>query len=538
MTNCRHPLKKVQTFPISCRGFVRLASAIALSTAAHITTMEAGSGKTMQGGLTPSVQMQFMRPAQLEKATHEFPVVCFYPDLVDLSALGDGPLAPNRKAPDGTSGLDPRKHASDRLRVIIETDAGGDPDDEQSLVRFLLYANEWDVEGIIANRPTARPGENLNPLRTGLGIVQQQLSAYGEVCQQLQKHARGFPAKQYLWDRTVAGYGSSDAGVKLIMAAVDCDDPRPVWFQNWGTDRGSDPSNLKRALDKVLAERGPEGYAAFKNKIWLCSADKFGDHTTNTALPWRLWVQPSLPNMDGGNWYHRFGPLTASAGGFDLWRDVLTGHGPLGAMYPTNTNIRQKEGDSCYFLYLIPTGMNDASQPSWGSWAGRFGIRDAEPRHPNYYWANLRDVWQGATNRDNTLKRWAADLQNDFRARLDWCVKPFSEANHPPMAALNGDTTKRILTLTAKPNSTVKLNASGSIDPDRHTLSYQWAVYPEAGTYPNDVRVETADPTHASVFVPADAAGKEIHVILTVRDEGKPPLASYRRAVIKVSANP
>ena len=31
-----------------------------------------------------------------------------------------------------------------RLRLLIETDAGGDPDDEQSLVRFLLYANEWD----------------------------------------------------------------------------------------------------------------------------------------------------------------------------------------------------------------------------------------------------------------------------------------------------------------------------------------------------------------------------------------------------------
>jgi CubicO group peptidase (beta-lactamase class C family) len=43
-----------------------------------------------------------------------------------------------------------------RLRVIVETDAGGDPDDEQSLVRFLVYTNEWDVEGIIANRPRAR----------------------------------------------------------------------------------------------------------------------------------------------------------------------------------------------------------------------------------------------------------------------------------------------------------------------------------------------------------------------------------------------
>ncbi|MCE5310833.1 MAG: creatininase family protein [Acidobacteriales bacterium] len=36
----------------------------------------------------------------------------FYPELVDLSALGDGPLAPNMKPPDGIGGLDPRKYAS------------------------------------------------------------------------------------------------------------------------------------------------------------------------------------------------------------------------------------------------------------------------------------------------------------------------------------------------------------------------------------------------------------------------------------------
>lgn len=36
----------------------------------------------------------------------------FNPELVDLSTLGDGPLAPNMKAPDGIGGLDPRKHAS------------------------------------------------------------------------------------------------------------------------------------------------------------------------------------------------------------------------------------------------------------------------------------------------------------------------------------------------------------------------------------------------------------------------------------------
>jgi creatinine amidohydrolase len=36
----------------------------------------------------------------------------FYPELVDIGALGDGRLAPNMQWPDGIGGLDPREHAS------------------------------------------------------------------------------------------------------------------------------------------------------------------------------------------------------------------------------------------------------------------------------------------------------------------------------------------------------------------------------------------------------------------------------------------
>jgi len=39
----------------------------------------------------------------------------FYPDLVDLAALGTAPLAPNMKPPDGIGGLDPRAHASAKI---------------------------------------------------------------------------------------------------------------------------------------------------------------------------------------------------------------------------------------------------------------------------------------------------------------------------------------------------------------------------------------------------------------------------------------
>src|SRR5207248_11699744 len=110
--------------------------------------------------------------------------------------------------------------ATERLRVIIETDAGGDPDDEQSLVRFLLYANEWDVEGIVCTLPEARDKENVNPERTGLGIVRRQLKAYGECYPNLGKHDRRYPTLHNLWRRTVPGY-QDDAVVRRILAAAE-----------------------------------------------------------------------------------------------------------------------------------------------------------------------------------------------------------------------------------------------------------------------------------------------------------------------------
>ena len=59
--------------------------------------------------------------------------------------------------------------------MIILTDISNEPDDEQSLVRFLVYSNEYDVEGMIATtsvwlEDTVRPDK-----------IQRQVEAYGQV---------------------------------------------------------------------------------------------------------------------------------------------------------------------------------------------------------------------------------------------------------------------------------------------------------------------------------------------------------------------
>ncbi len=425
-----------------------------------------------------------------------------------------------------------------RLRVVIETDAGGDPDDEQSLVRLLLYTNEFDIEGLIANRPVARDGENMSSVRDGLGIVRSMVAAYGECHENLVRHDRRYPSPEQLLARTVAGYDDVDDGVKIIVRAVDAPDPRPVWFCNWGTDDGSAESCLKRALDRVLDERGPDGYRQFKSRLRLSSADKFGTHTTTLAPPFPIWVNTLQPALEGRRWYHRFSPLTATAGGFDVERDVRTGHGPLGAMYPLNTSPPQKEGDTMMFLYLLPMGLSNPLEPTWGSWGGRYGRNDEYAGQP-YYWANQADTWQGTTHRDNTLARWAVAFQNDFRARLDWCVADsFDKANHPPFAVLNGDTTQGILELVTKPGTTVPLTAIGSHDPDGDPLSTTWFVYREAGTWQGDVTLSTNSGLTTEFVAPQldanPAQPTTIHIILQVHDSGTPTLHAYRRMVVTV----
>lgn len=420
--------------------------------------------------------------------------------------------------------------AGDRLRLLIETDAGGDPDDEQSLVRFLLYANEWDIEGIIANRPVTRPRENLNPERSGLGIVRRLIDAYGQCHSNLVQHDRSYPAPEFLRRRAIAGYNDTDDAVQLIIAAVDKPDPRPLWYSDWGTVNGAATNNLKRALDRVRRERDPAGYAKFKSRLRLTSYDLYGEHTDKLAPPFPIWVDTFQPPMDGKRWYHRFSALTATAGGFDIERDIRTDHGPLGALYPTNTTHWGKEGDTTTFLYLVPNGLGDPEQPSWGGWAGRYGPNTNYPGRP-YFWAVERDAWNSTTNRDNTLLRWAVYLQNDFRARLDWCVNDFAHANHAPVASVAGELRRTVIS-----GQQVLLDASASSDPDGQLLRFEWIHYPEPGSYRGPaIDILEASSPRASFTAPRVESPQTLHVILALTDTGAPPLTRYQRIVLTVT---
>lgn len=55
------------------------------------------------------------------------------------------------------AGEDP-VNAPSKPRLLVLTDIGGDPDDQQSMVRLMVYANEFEIEGLIATA-AGTPGQ-------------------------------------------------------------------------------------------------------------------------------------------------------------------------------------------------------------------------------------------------------------------------------------------------------------------------------------------------------------------------------------------
>ena len=106
------------------------------------------------------------------------------------------------------------------------------------------------------------------------------------------------------------------------------------------------------------------------------------------------------------------------------------------------------------------------------------------------------------------------------------------------MPVVNGDDTRNLIVVCAAPGTALVLDAAGTFDPDGNELSYTWWVYPEPGTYAGDVEMRNARGPRATVVVPADARDKNFHVILTVRDNGVPPLEGYRRILVECRAVP
>ncbi|GHB85558.1 DUF1593 domain-containing protein [Persicitalea jodogahamensis] len=426
----------------------------------------------------------------------------------------------------------------DKPRLIVMTDIGGDPDDQQSLVRLLVHSDQFDLEGFLTSSRLEH-GQDTRP-----ELIHQQIDAYGQVFENLRKHSAAFPTPKYLCslvhtgsgDQHNIGEGHDTPASDWLIEVVGRPDPRPVWVTVWGGQR-----ELAQALWKVRETRSKAETESFVSKLRI--------HTIGNQDGHQRWIWKHFPGLffvsDG---FVNFGyPHIPKVREYAAYRGmymtgdeslttnewvlshVVRNHGALGAQYPADASGKQgmKEGDSPSFLALLPNGLNVPERPDWGGFGGRFRVL-----RKNLY-TDAADFREGVRNERLSVSRWRMHFQNDFAARMDWCVKDYASANHPPQVIVNQKEGKGVLEIKSRAGDRLRLSAASS-DPDGDILKYQWWNYWEAGNYPGRLSLKNADRAEAELSIPADASGSILHVILEVTDAGNPALTSFRRVVVEV----
>lgn len=446
---------------------------------------------------------------------------------------------------------------SKRHRVVVLTDIEADPDDMQSLVRFLLYANQWDVEGLIATTSIHQKA------RVAPESIDKVLRTYDKVQPNLLKHEQGYlPYDQLkplvkkglpVYGMEGVGKGKDSEGSDWIVQVLSKPDDRPVWFCVWGG-----PNVLAQALWKIKETKSPAEARRIYSKIrvyTISDQDDSGPWIRKTFPDIFFVVTPGY-NYTYATWLGLPMPVPGSDKDVvsDEWlaKNIQQGHGPLGAVYPDVAY--GMEGDTPSFLNLIGNGLSDPEHPDYGGWGGRYEyylpeFRDSNSgrfRRENWpqdepetraIWTNASDSVlstidnQSYINNHATIWRWREAIQNDFAARMQWCTKSFEEANHAPVARVAHPES-----FTVKSGELFHLNADGSSDPDGDSMSFLWFQYREAGTYDGNVsfRPYASNLYDLPVTAPRVDKPETIHFILQVKDKGTPALASYKRVIVTV----
>jgi hypothetical protein len=452
--------------------------------------------------------------------------------------------------------------AQEKQRIFVLTDIENEPDDAMSMVRFLVYANHYDIEGLAATT-SIHQKNRIAPQR-----IRQIVEAFHKVRDNLEKHEAGFPTGEFVLSKISEGlpeYGmlavgkgkDSPASEALILAA-DKQDSRPLWVTAW-----SGPNVLAQALWKVRETRTEEELAAFVSKLRVYTISDQDD-----SGPWIRKEFPDLfyivsPGFSAGGAYHHatwsgisgdYFHARCAGADFGLvtneWLDQNIRHkGPLGAEYPFWEYLM--EGDTPSFLNLINNGLSNPEHPDWGGWGGRYEFYT--PRMQKWYlypetrpiWADADDEVLGIDGRwhdgnHETIWRWREAYQNDFAARMDWTIQSVDKANHPPVVKIENEQF-----IDAKKGDRIELSAVGSTDPDGDALSYNWFCYAEAGTFPvssarsgQPIEIRNFDLQKAWFEVPASRVMPPgtgtIHIILAVTDHGSPRLTRYKRIIVNV----
>ncbi len=453
------------------------------------------------------------------------------------------------------------QNSTSKARVVILSDIEAEPDDTQSFVRLLLYANEIDIKGLIATTSCWHQNE-VNP-----ESIRRVIASYEQVQPNLLKHAKDFPKAEVLFGLVKKGLpeygmlgvgkGKDSEGSDWIIKVLEEDDERPLWISTWGG-----VNTLAQALYKIEKTKSKKEAQSLIAKLRVYTISDQDDSG--------IWIRNNFPDLfyivSPGDDYGTatWTGINSFVKGINnetisnqwLAKNIQQGHGPLGGVYPDVA--WGMEGDTPSWLNLLPFGLSNAEHPEWGGWGGRYelykpdfsktkdggSIVEIAPE-TREIWTNAIDKYTPYNLNDfgrtvkpdtqtfegfkETLWRWRDDFQNDFAARMDWSTESFQEANHPPFIVLSHPDQ-----LTVKSGEGFSLDAYDSTDPDGDNLSFLWFHYPEAGSYRQMISVGAENVHGVYVTAPEVQKKETLHFIVKVTDKGTPALTRYKRVIVNV----
>ena len=444
-------------------------------------------------------------------------------------------------------------------RLVVCTDiapADVEPDDMESMVRLMAYADCFEIEALITS-----VGWNCDPYpKEWAEYLQRVIEAYRKDVTKLmqrskqkkfmpvdkengQQHLGYWPSADYIKSRAVMGsiHGGIGAigenndspGSELLIRLADEDDPRPIYVAAWGG-----ANTLAQAIWRVKQTRSEDEVRNFVRKFRLFTItdqDMQYSMRMNRAYSSHLWLRKDFADdlqfiWDEGAWQEQ---CELGKRHWQQHQDMIQGKGALGKEYPTYK--WGVEGDTPSFLYVMPNGLNDPEDPHQAGWAGyheRGLCADSLTTAWTSWQEPLRSISVGYK------QRFYPDELNDFCARMQWAAE--GKGNHNPRVAvrvLDGSPVKNIssiapLRITAKAGDTIRLDASKSSDPDGDALTFHWWQQPEIGR--TTATIDDASTAIATVRIPTDAATDTIHLICEVHDNSPFHLVAYRRIIVNI----
>jgi hypothetical protein len=245
--------------------------------------------------------------------------------------------------------------SGERYRVVVSTDIGGtDPDDFQSMVHLLLYADVLDIEGLISS--PYGPGRKDDILNV--------IDCYEKDYTNLKTYSDHYPTPDDLRNLTkqgavdsppYEGFGQPTEGSEWIIECARRDDPRLLYVLVWGgiEDLAQALHDAPDILPKLRVY-----WIGGPNKKW----------STN-AYQYIVNYQPNLWMIESNATYRGWfvgGNQSGEWGNNEFVSKHIAGKGALGSFFATQLGGTIKMGDTPSVAWLLKGTPDDPTQPGWG----------------------------------------------------------------------------------------------------------------------------------------------------------------------------